>query len=68
MMVGKQIWASQVAIPLLLVSGALIALYFPFLQTLCADWGVNDDYSHGYFIPFISAYMIYSVKNWLEEK
>ena len=40
----------------------LMVLYFPFLQRLVEDWGENDNYSHGYFIPFISVYMIYSIR------
>ena len=68
MMIGEKAWDYRTSIPLLAVFGALIALYFPFLQTLFADWGTNDDYSHGYFIPFISAYMIYSIKDRLKEK
>jgi exosortase len=39
---------------------ALLGLYWPFLATLARDWGEDPDYSHGYFIPFIAAYMIYS--------
>lgn len=39
---------------------ALLLLYLPFLQTLVADWGSNDDYSHGYFIPVLTAYFIYT--------
>ncbi len=54
--------------PLFLVGVALLALYFPFLQTLVADWDTNDNYSHGYFIPFIVAYMIYSIRDRLLTK
>ncbi len=53
---------------LLLVLVALMALYFPFLQTLVADWNSNDDYSHGYFIPFIVIYMIFSIRDKLAEQ
>ncbi len=42
---------------------SLVALYFPYLQKLVTDWGRNDDYSHGYFIPFISFYMAYLIKD-----
>ncbi|MDR3090441.1 MAG: exosortase/archaeosortase family protein [Desulfobulbaceae bacterium] len=39
---------------------ALLLLYWPFLGGLIQDWDENPDYSHGYFIPFIAASMIYS--------
>jgi exosortase len=29
---------------------------------MVAAWATNEDYSHGYFIPFISLYMIWSVR------
>ena len=51
--------------PLLIVLAALIILYLPYLQTLVAAWNSNDDYSHGYFIPLISLYMIWSVRDQL---
>lgn len=45
---------------------ALILLYFPVLKKLVVDWGENDNYSHGYFIPLITLYMIYSVRDRLK--
>jgi exosortase len=45
---------------------ALLCLYLPFIKKLIADWGTNDDYSHGYFIPFLSAYFIYSLRDELK--
>ena len=41
---------------------AILFLYFPFLQTLVGDWETNDNYSHGYFIPVIIGYMIFSLR------
>jgi exosortase len=46
---------------------ALLCLYLPFLKKLVAEWGTNDDYSHGYFIPFLSAYFIYSLRDELRK-
>jgi len=37
-----------------------IGLYFTVIQTMVRDWGVDANYSHGYFIPFLSAFMIYT--------
>jgi exosortase len=49
------------------ILAALLVLYLPFLKKLVADWGTNDDYSHGYFIPFLSAYFIYSLRDELSK-
>ena len=38
----------------------MFLLYFPVFQGLVADWKSNDNYSHGFFIPFISAYMVWA--------
>ena len=46
---------------------ALLWLYFPFLKTLFLEWGTNDDYSHGYFIPFLSVYFIYAIRDKLKK-
>ncbi len=42
-------------------------LYFPFLQTMVNDWATNPNYSHGYLIPFISIWLVYSLKNRVSE-
>ena len=41
---------------------AFLALYYPFITTLVRDWDTNDNYSQGYFIPFVSAFMIWSLR------
>jgi exosortase len=41
---------------------AFLALYYPFITTLVRDWDTNESYSQGYFIPFVSAYMIWSLR------
>ena len=41
---------------------AFLALYYPFITTLVRDWDTNENYSQGYFIPFVSAYMIWSLR------
>ena len=45
----------------------LVFLYFPILQELAHDWDTNDNYSHGYFIPILSAYLIYTYKDDLKK-
>ncbi len=45
----------------------LVFLYWPILQKLAHDWDTNDNYSHGYFIPLLSAYLIYTYKDDLKK-
>ena len=59
---GREKW-----FPLGIVLLALIFLYFPFLVKLVEDWGTNDDYSHGYFIPFLTLYFIYCMRDELKK-
>lgn len=49
------------------LSTLFIVLYFPFIQTMVHDWNVNDNYSHGYLIPFMSAYMVWSRRKELKD-
>ena len=46
---------------LLVTCAALIWLYLPFLGSLIYSWDTDDNYSHGYFIPVVCLYMIYSM-------
>jgi exosortase len=42
-------------------------LYYPFIQKMVRDWAENGNYSHGYLVPFISAYMIWALRGQLAE-
>jgi len=57
----------QALISLGVMLAALLLLYFPILQELAHDWDTNDNYSHGYFIPVLSLYLIYSIKDELRK-
>lgn len=50
------------SLALLLVLAALVGLYFPVLVAMAQDWKTNDNYSHGFFIPLISGYMVYMMR------
>ena len=46
----------------LLILAALVGLYFPVIVALAHDWSSNDNYSHGFFIPLISGYMVFTMR------
>jgi exosortase len=35
----------------------LIAVYFPILSRLVAQWSTDDDVSHGFFVPLVAGYI-----------
>ncbi len=41
-------------------------LYYPVILKLIESWEVDQNYSHGFFIPFISLYLIYTKKEQLK--
>jgi len=57
----------QALLSLGIMLGGLVCLYFSILQELAHDWDTNDNYSHGYFIPILSAYLIYTYKDELRK-
>ena len=57
----------QALLSLGVMLAGLVFLYFPILQKLAHDWDTNDNYSHGYFIPILSAYLIYTYKDDLKQ-
>jgi len=42
-----------------LLAGSFVVLYGPVMVKLFHDWGINENYSHGYLIPPIVAYLIW---------
>jgi exosortase len=46
--------------PLTMVSGSFIWLYNETIVKLIGDWSNNPNFSHGFLIPFISGYMIWT--------
>ncbi len=43
----------------LLMAAVLFALYAPVVQGLLINWYEDPDYSHGFFVPLLSAYLIW---------
>jgi exosortase len=52
----------------LAVLAALVTIYYPIFIGLAQDWSTNDNYSHGFFIPLISGYMVFSMKDALQQR
>ena len=50
-----------------ILSGLFIGLYYPFIRTMVHDWNVDANYSHGYLIPFISGFMLWTMRKELRE-
>ncbi len=46
-------------LPLVLLSLAFFALFFPALRELVRDWIIDPNYEHGFLVPVISAYLLW---------
>jgi len=64
-MVQKQTYSDYVQIAVLTAS--FLLLFMHTLIKLVGDWSVDDNYSHGFFIPFITGYMIWQEKEKLAQ-
>ncbi len=62
MIIGARRPGREYLLLLIAVTIGTIWLYWPFLQTLVVAWDTDDNYSHGYFIPIITIYMIFSLR------
>ena len=51
--------SSRVYAVVALLIGSFGLLYWPVLSKLVHDWGINDNYSHGYLIPPLAGYLIW---------
>jgi exosortase len=45
------------------VAGLLLWLYFPTLRHLVGQWWSDPDFSHGFFVPLFSAYVIWQERS-----
>ncbi len=57
----------QALLSLVILFSGILFLYFPIFTTLVHDWKTNDNYSHGFFIPLVSAYLIYAHRSELKK-
>ena len=50
---------STVYAALALAAGSFCLLFWPVLTKLVYDWGINENYSHGYLIPPLAGYLVW---------
>ena len=41
------------------MAGGFVLLYWQVIAKLVHDWGINENYSHGYLIPPLAAYLVW---------
>ena len=52
--------------PYLLLGAAVVALYTPVIVGLVDQWYHDDNYSHGFIVPFLSVYLIWQRREVLQ--
>ena len=57
----------KLIIQLVLITGAFLILYWTTLADLIADWIIDPNFSHGFLIPFVAAYMVWYRQNHLRQ-
>ena len=45
----------------------ILFLYFPTLRWLIHIWSIDEQYSHGFLVPFISLYLVWTKRDWLKQ-
>ncbi len=63
----KDVLTDKRVMCLSLILLGLVGLYYQVLLHLAETWAVNDNFSHGYFIPLVSIYMIFSLREQLQQ-
>ena len=57
--------SSRVILQLCILLAAFIILFGSTIVDLIKDWKIDDNYSHGFLVPFIAGYMIWQKKDQL---
>lgn len=51
-----------------LLAGLVLLLYLPVLSALVRNWWIDANYSHGFFVPLLSAYVIWEKRRTLSRQ
>lgn len=54
-------------LPIVALGAAVLYLYYPVLVDLVHQWRADEDYSHGFLIPIVSAYLIWQRRERLRD-
>jgi exosortase A len=49
-----------------LLTGSFALLYWPVITKLVHDWGINENYSHGFLIPPLAGYLVWERRDALK--
>jgi len=63
--IKPSLWSRPDALQVLVLGGMTLWLFWPVLAHLVQDWWNDSNYSHGFFIPLISAYFIWERRDQL---
>lgn len=44
---------------LIVLTALFLVLYYPIISYLVYTWSIDDNYSHGYIVPFMSLYLVW---------
>ena len=59
-------WVRSHRWPLLIVVAAIVTLYATNFEKLFSDWSVDENYSHGFFVPIAFFWMLWRQRHELE--
>jgi exosortase len=56
-------WSRYLWVWSIVLAGLLAVLYVPIIKDLVLQWWTDGDYSHGFFVPLFSAYILWRERN-----
>ena len=53
--------------PFIILTVCFLSLYHHVIPKMIHDWSIDDNYSHGFLVPFIAGYLIWQIRQELSE-
>ena len=57
--VETRLWSRRLVVWCLILVGLILMLYASVIRNLVAQWWTDADYSHGFFVPLFSSYILW---------